>query len=251
MAIILSLYIDNEVKVACLKAISSYCRYRGESVFALEEGIDSEALTRQQFILFKQSIKSFQSISHERKQDIENLIDIIDQEDTTVGTLYADLLTYLNTIKTGWWIFQTGNSELKNRFIAVMHAYSAKEWDRKMLEDLARQANEQQQAEYDKGNSEQEKQGSDHARSLAQTIRYTQENLGRYEAELGRTTSPPLQSRASLASTHHELETLLQTPPERFSLFPVPRRDSSENQYTAASMSVGSVNQDASELRRG
>jgi hypothetical protein len=237
MSIILKMYIEDEVKKDCLQAISEYCQYKGEFMPALDELILSTVLTRKAITEIKKSIRGLKNISEDRKQNMETLIDIIDQINTTVGTLYTNLLKYLNTIKTGWWIFQTGRSELKNQFIAVMNQYPAEDWDRKMLEDLERQANAQQHAE--PGNND-----SEHVTSMARNIAYAQSNLARYEAEASRTQSPPPVSYSLFAGAQEELRTLFQSPPEgnRFSFFPKTEAETESSAYTASSINLGSIN---------
>lgn len=59
-----------------------------------------------------------------RAKDVLTLYYILETDtSSTLDTLMEKLETYLQTIKTGWWIFKTGNSRLKDNLTDVFKAY--------------------------------------------------------------------------------------------------------------------------------
>ncbi len=220
------LHIPDEVKIACMQAIAGYCEYKKVKVNALDELIGDGIVTRQKLMQIKVSMRNVKSISEQRKQDIDNLIDIIDNIDTTVGSLYSALLGYLNKMKTGFWIFNTGNSELKNQFAKIMQIFSPVDWDKKLEQSII----EQMHANPTDQNVQ---------KSGARVIAFTNTNLSRYEQELGRAKSPPPESISSLSSTGHILETMFTTPPGSLNY---DRSFEEHDNYTAGGVQPGSIN---------
>lgn len=158
------LEVPNEVRIACLRAIANYLDSKNLGLDALDSLIGSNTITDEGMLLVKQRLLLTTKLSDERKMDVDNLLDIIHACNVTTGSLYSSILLYFDKMRTGWWIFQTAKSELKNQFYQVMIEHDAIILDSKIIQLI------------------QKKPTADITPTDSASLRYTSENLCKYEA---------------------------------------------------------------------
>lgn len=73
-----------------------------------------------------QSLIGNEKISSRRTQDIENIRTILYESPYDLDFKLKAIKKYLSNLKTGWGIFQTGRSQLKNLILYEMKIFKSK-----------------------------------------------------------------------------------------------------------------------------
>jgi predicted ribosome quality control (RQC) complex YloA/Tae2 family protein len=78
----------------------------------------------------QKAIRDYESIFNEdknmslrRSKDIVAVKEILNRSWKEVNACITSIKTYLESMETGWWIFKTGDSRLKNNLTKVIHSY--------------------------------------------------------------------------------------------------------------------------------
>lgn len=134
-----SLGIDPVIKLAFYRAIVHYCHDCHVDTTDLNKLVETSDMTDDKVLALKQEIEMTDKISKERKDNIINLITLISEINDSAALLFLQIIMYLNTLRTGWWIFTTGNSRLKQYFNAALEQFDAMEHDTRLINHLKAQ----------------------------------------------------------------------------------------------------------------